>query len=115
MASIVATVDDIIDPGAIELLRQIQQPGGPNVIAMVVDSYCTDAPKLIERVRTGLQSNDVQALTRAAHSLKSSSASLGAKRVASLAKEIEMLSRANELTPIDALIEEVEAEFERRN
>ena len=82
-------------------------PRAADVVGRVVQTYCTDAPKLIERMRSSLQSGDAEALNRAAHSLKSSSASVGVKHVASLSKEIEARAKAKDLAGVERMITEV--------
>ena len=97
----------LIDPAAIAALRELQQPGAGDVIARVVQTYCEDAPKLIERMTSSLQSADVETLRRAAHSLESSSASVGVRRVAMLSKEIEDRARAHDLADLEHVITRV--------
>jgi two-component system sensor histidine kinase/response regulator len=53
---------------------------------------------------------DAAALHRTAHSLKSSSATLGALRLSALCKEVEALGRANALEGITTLWGKLEAE-----
>ncbi len=103
----------LIDPAAIAVIRQLQQPGAADVIARVVQTYCTDAPKLIERMRSSLRSADAEGLNRAAHSLKSSSASVGVKNVASLGKEIEARAKAKDLAHLESMIATIEMEYVR--
>ena len=105
--------EDLIDPAPLAMIRQLQQPGTDDVAARVVQTYCADAPKLIERMKESLQSADAETLRRAAHSLKSSSASVGVKRVASLSKEVEILAKANDLVHLDAMIAAIDAEYLR--
>ena len=105
--------EDLIDPAPLAMIRQLQQPGTDDVAARVVQTYCADAPKLIERMKESLQSADAETLRRAAHSLKSSSASVGVKRIASLSKEVEILAKANDLVHLDAMIAAIDAEYLR--
>lgn len=75
--------------------------------------YFESAPTLFKAMREGLRTGDVDSLRRAAHSLKSSSASVGVKRVAALSKEIEGLAKANDLVLLDGMIDALAAEHER--
>jgi two-component system, sensor histidine kinase and response regulator len=103
--------ETVIDQATIAGIRQLQAPGGPDVLGQVVETYLDDAPKLIDGMRTNLHADNVEGLRRAAHSLKSSSASLGAKHLSALAKEVEMAARANELTDVDAKIRAIELAY----
>ncbi len=107
------TGDDLIDPAPLAVIRQLQKPGASDVLVRVVRTYCDDAPRLIERLRRGLQAADTDVLRRAAHTLKSSSASVGVKRVANLCKEVEILARANDLVHLEGMISAIEMEFAR--
>jgi signal transduction histidine kinase/DNA-binding response OmpR family regulator/HPt (histidine-containing phosphotransfer) domain-containing protein len=75
----------ILDPGA---------RGG--LLAKVVRTYLADAPPRLAEMRAASAAGDAEALRKAAHSLKSASANLGAERLAALCKEIEGLARSGE-------------------
>jgi HPt (histidine-containing phosphotransfer) domain-containing protein len=77
----------------------------------VVRLYFESALELLGRLRAGMAANDQEAVPGAAHSLKSSSANLGANRLADLCKQLEFAARAGELGPDLPHIEEVEAEY----
>ena len=68
--------------------------------------------ELIETMRVAVPRQDAPALHRMAHSLKSSSATLGALRLAALCKEAEAMGRANDLEGMTALWDQLEAEYE---
>jgi HPt (histidine-containing phosphotransfer) domain-containing protein len=77
----------------------------------LIDVYLNDSPQLIEQMRLGLASGDVETVRRAAHSLKSNSASFGANRLANAARELEMIARGGTLDGAGSRFEAVEAEF----
>ena len=56
---------------------------------------------------------DAEAMARAAHTLKSSSAQLGAVKLSALCKEIEALGRAESTDHIEDLLREFATELER--
>lgn len=58
----------------------------------IIDVYLADAPKRLDDLRAAHASGDRQGFTRAAHTLKSSSSYVGAKRFAELAAAIERAS-----------------------
>ncbi len=57
----------------------------------------TDAPELLAKMRTAVEAGDADGLRQTAHSLKSSSANLGALEFAQHCKELEMLGKSGEL------------------
>jgi len=85
----------------------------------LVETYLEDSPRLIGEIRAGISVGDVQRTNRAAHTLKSTSASLGALGLSALARELETLTsvattQAEDLASpeIGALVNVIRAEFE---
>jgi two-component system, sensor histidine kinase and response regulator len=99
-----------IDPRAWDSIRSLQRPGQPDMLGKVIGKYLTSSQQLIETMRLAVPQGDAAALHRTAHSLKSSSATLGALRLSALCKEVEALGRANALEGITTLWGKLEAE-----
>jgi PAS domain S-box-containing protein len=76
--------------------RLTAQMGGP-FVAELIDTFRADAGELIATLRRALGATDLDAFRRAAHSLKSTSESLGAGPLAALARELENGARAGSL------------------
>jgi signal transduction histidine kinase/DNA-binding response OmpR family regulator/HPt (histidine-containing phosphotransfer) domain-containing protein len=64
----------------------------------VIQSYLKSAPSLMHGVRDAVQSQDMEALVKSAHPLKSSSANVGAMDLSILARELEFKGRQNDDT-----------------
>ena len=62
----------------------------------VIQSYLKSAPNLMHGVREAVQNQDMDALVKSAHPLKSSSANVGAMALSELAKELEFKGREND-------------------
>jgi CheY-like chemotaxis protein/class 3 adenylate cyclase/HPt (histidine-containing phosphotransfer) domain-containing protein len=62
----------------------------------LVDAYIEGSKNLMRDIRAGIAQQDAALIERAAHSLKSSSASLGASEAAVLCRELENLGRAGD-------------------
>lgn len=77
----------------------------------LIDAYLEDSPALIDEMKTALQKDDAASFRRAAHSLKSSSASLGALGLSEISKELEMIGKSGELNKVDGKIDELIAIF----
>ncbi len=91
-----------------EMLDQIKtlEAARPGIGAQLVDLFETNAPALLNRMRVGVAQADLDAARVAAHSLKGSASSLGAQRVAAMAKSMEHRLAAGEAVDaieIDAL------------
>lgn len=74
----------------LDAIRELQHPDSPDILARVVAVYETDAPQMIITMRTSLGNNNTEELIRVVHSLKSSSAMLGAQAVADVCALFEM-------------------------
>jgi signal transduction histidine kinase/DNA-binding response OmpR family regulator/HPt (histidine-containing phosphotransfer) domain-containing protein len=62
----------------------------------VIQSYLKSAPSLMHGVRDAVQNQDMDALVKSAHPLKSSSANVGAMDLSVLARELELKGRQND-------------------
>ena len=85
---------DHVNVAALETLRSLQRSGMPDMLSKVIGIYLRDTPKLMENARIALERNDADTMGKQAHSMKSSSASLGAHALAELCKEMEAMGRA---------------------
>ncbi|NDY41839.1 response regulator [Dissulfurirhabdus thermomarina] len=103
---------DEIDPEAIANLRALQRAGEPDILARMVAIYRESSEELLAQLRGALEAGDPKALFRAAHSLKSSSLNLGARRFSELCREAEMLGRKGEVEPVAAMWPDIEAAYE---
>ncbi len=73
--------------------------GDPEFEREVLEEYLNCTPEDVERIRQAIAASDPEALGKAAHALKGSSATVGAKTLAALAKELEMLGKAGNVAP----------------
>jgi HPt (histidine-containing phosphotransfer) domain-containing protein len=80
---------DPIDPVAWDELQQILGPEADHVLRELIDAYLEDAIRLVSSIELAHQNKDPQAMIMAAHALRSPSASLGARRLASLGRQVE--------------------------
>ncbi len=80
--------DAVLDEAVLDQL--LETVGGDRTfLSELVEAYLADSPGLLEAMRTGLRGDDRTALRRAAHTLKSTSASLGATTFAEACREVE--------------------------
>ena len=100
-----------LDQRALAQIRALQRPGKPNVLNKVIGLYLESSAGLLQQIRDAVASADPQALRQAAHSLKSSSANLGAMEVAALCKELEQRGREQRLEDVVKLLQELEIHY----
>lgn len=85
--------DEIID---INELQRLKETLGARVDAMLpslVSSFFKQAEKLTEEARLALEESRLDDLRRAAHTLKSNSASFGARRLSEISRQLEEQTR----------------------
>ncbi len=100
--------DNPIDPEAWETFKSMMDA---SFLAEMIDTYLSDAPMLIEQMRSGIASSNVELVRRAAHSLKSNSANIGALRLAGVTRELEMIAKGGGLDGAGPKFEQVTAEY----
>ena len=79
----------------------------------LVRTFKQDVPARLEALRAAAASGDEDDLARAAHALKSSCGSVGARRMYAVAATLEQKVRAGRLEGVTASIEQLAAEFPR--
>ena len=106
-----AVVAAATDPLA--TLRQLEADGEPGLVAGLCRQFVADTAERLVRMRAALATASYAELERECHSLRSSSALLGAATLAELAGKLEDVSRAG--APFDgtAQLEVIAAEAER--
>ena len=99
-----AQMDDaataVIDEQALANIRAIA-PGGM-LLQKVLRAYLDSAPRLVEDFAANLSSGETRKLHLAVHTLKSSSANVGAMKLSALCKEMEANVRSGELESISS-------------
>ncbi|MPZ42961.1 MAG: response regulator [Betaproteobacteria bacterium] len=109
----VAVEGPVLDPAALDAIRELQRPGQPQLVARIVGAYHEESPRLLSELKRAAQAQDSDALARAAHSLRSSSANLGASRLAVLCKQLESSARDERLAGAEGLLEALENEYRK--
>ncbi|MFN2383837.1 MAG: Hpt domain-containing protein [Gemmatimonadota bacterium] len=99
---------DPIDPEALNRLRRL---GGEALLLKMRDLFLEHAPLRLEAIRQGRCASNLSAISRAAHSLKSSAGNLGAGALLDAAGRLESLADAGNRVAIPAACDEVEAAF----
>jgi HPt (histidine-containing phosphotransfer) domain-containing protein len=102
-----------LDMETIAYLRSLKRGEGPSVLERAIGVYLDTAPTALEELRRCVAAGDASAVWRIAHSLKSSSASLGAKNLAQQMGDMESRARENDLNEAPAHLEKVESEFKK--
>jgi len=102
-----------IDMTAIELIRDMERRGATRLLERLVSAYISTAARLVVQAAYALKAGDVASLRQATHTLKSSSANLGA---IALSRRFAVLEQHAGNGALNAAREEwtgVQAEYER--
>jgi two-component system cell cycle response regulator DivK len=91
-------------------LERLSRVGGESLVSEIVALYLEDLPGRLTRARDAFTARNAQALAKAAHALRSSSAQLGAETLASACDALEGLADEGDLNAAAARLEEVERE-----
>lgn len=101
-----------------KLRQELAEVGAEDVLDEVVEAYVADAPGRMDAIVDAVEAGDAEAIGRAAHAYKSSSAQVGATRLHELLKELEASavdapSGSTRARDARALVEEIRAEHAR--
>ena len=96
-----------LDHSALDQIRMLEGPGREGLLKKVVGLYLSDSQKLVEKIQASAGTGDAEALRRAAHTLKSSSANVGARAVYEVCRRIEEETASGNPPPLGS------PEFER--
>jgi PAS domain S-box-containing protein len=107
----VAPCSGPLSPEALDNLRALQRVGKPDVVSKVVRMYLSHAPTLLETLHETAAQGEASALEHAAHSLKSSSGSVGAVRLAALCKDVEAMGRAGDVDHAAGVLAAIDEEY----
>ncbi len=97
----------------LDSLRRLGELSGRNILREVLESFLAEAPRRLERMRDALLRGDAAELTFIAHSLKGSSAQIGAVSIADLSRDLEAQGRSTDLSRAAGLLDTLEDEIAR--
>ncbi|MCC6139479.1 MAG: response regulator [Nitrospira sp.] len=100
----VPPIDAAIDTAAWDAIRALQRPDRPNLLHKTITLYLAHSQSLLDQLQQTLTEPDIPSVQMAAHTIKSSSAQLGAHRLAQLCKEIEAACLADAAAQLPRLI-----------
>jgi hypothetical protein len=103
-----------LDAEALARLRELDPSGANGLLDRVINAYMNSLDRLIPELMAARGANlQLNAILQVAHTLKSSSASLGALKLSKLCADVEMLARTGDAEHIEAEIDAMLAELGR--
>ena len=103
----------VLDLTVLDSLRQLAGAKAPQMLTKIINQYLEDAPGKVLAIAEAFKARDTEALRKASHSLRSSSANLGAVSLADYCKNLENMARAGEIPENPETITELETEYEQ--
>ena len=92
--------------------EELKSLSGADFINELIDAFLDDAPTMIQSMQSALKTKDTDTFRRNAHSLKSNAYTFGATELGELAKELELMTRENNLD-VGNRLEILEKSFEK--
>src|SRR3989440_5087779 len=102
-----------LDPTVLAELRQFQGEGEPDIVWELAEAFAFETPPLLKTLRQAVASGQPEQLKRAAHNLKGSSNNLGARTMATLSAELEIIGKNGTVERGEELVTRLEQEYQR--
>ncbi len=96
VSSSVSDMQSVLDNSALDRLRELDPSGQNKLMQRVIAAFETSVARMLPQVRQASQNNDRDGMRHVAHTLKSSSASIGALRLSKMCGELETIIRTQQ-------------------
>lgn len=103
----------VLDEASLQRLHELDPQGTNRVVERVLRAFEASLERLLPQSAQALGRGDHEAVRHVVHTLKSSSASVGALELSRCCSEIENRLRAHQLEGLDRLLSGLHAEGER--
>lgn len=100
----------VLDGEALHQLRDLDPTGANHLLERVFHAFETSTGRLMPQMRAAQRSDDNAVVRHVVHTLKSSSASIGATRLSQLCAEIETMIREGRLDDLPLRLEQMDRE-----
>ena len=84
--------------------------GKPELLSRVINLYLVESPKLVKKLKQAAGASNAPEMASSAHSLKSSSANVGAKTLSRYCEDLEQSARRADTDAARKLLAQVEDE-----
>lgn len=102
----------LLDPAALDKLRELDPRGDNRLIERVMQAFETSVARLLPQLREAQRTGDPGGIRHVVHTLKASSASIGALLLSQQCAEIESCIRVGESQGLEARLASVYAEID---
>ncbi len=106
-----AAAETVLDEQVLEKFRALMGENADDFFLELIDLYLAESPKLVDELRAAIRERNPDRLLHTAHSLKSSSANLGALSFSARLKELETLGRLRVINGAEEIFSICEKDF----
>jgi CheY-like chemotaxis protein len=110
VAAVEADAEAVLDRAPLQRLLE-GHPRGAALVTQLLELFWENGEKQLAQIDAALTGGDDATLIRAAHTLKSSSATVGAARLAGVSRRIELAARAGERAGLAAQLAAARSDF----
>jgi HPt (histidine-containing phosphotransfer) domain-containing protein len=111
--SLPATGSAVLDAASLQRLHELDPDGANQVVERVLRAYEASLQRLLPQAVVAMKQGDHDGVRHVVHTLKSSSASVGALELSRRCSELENRLRAVQFDRLEPLVEGLEAEGRR--
>ncbi len=104
--------DGLLDERVINNLR-VLTAAEPDFLRELIDIYLADTRQFLAAIRMAIMAQNVAWLRQSIHTLKGSSASIGARTIVSLCHELEVLSDPDCMAAASEVLQRIEDEYKQ--
>jgi signal transduction histidine kinase/DNA-binding response OmpR family regulator len=102
-----------LDSRALETIRQMHQPGTPDLLQKIISLYLDSSAQLMSALSGAIAAGDAAVISRAAHALRSGSANVGAMALAEVCRALETAGGSGNLPATAGLGQQLNHEYAR--
>lgn len=110
-----SSMKSCIDESSLDEIRAIQQPGRPDLVKKIISIYLDSSKNVSEQMQEGIDVKNYNTITTIAHSMKSSSANVGALKLAEYFMKLEFLCKEKNNDLIQEMIKTIDEEQQSVN
>jgi len=104
--------EGVLDTQALDRLRELDPTGENRLMERVVSAFETSVARLMPQLQEALQANELAGIRHVSHTLKSSSASMGAVKLSKMCSEVENMARQGQSDGMNERVALLQAEVE---
>jgi CheY-like chemotaxis protein/HPt (histidine-containing phosphotransfer) domain-containing protein len=105
------TSEDSLDRSVLASLRELQEEGEPDILNELIELFLADVPSQLVVLKDTVEAGDAHSVERIAHTLKGSSANMGAARMTTICSELQDVGASGDPSRAPELLERLEEEF----